>query len=73
MSVIVSQGISPYKISSGHTDSGDRVVSGGSMFVLSAGVANATTVQFRRLSDDQQRRIGKRFALVGRQRDNFRY
>jgi len=44
MSVIVSQGISPYKVSSGHTDSGDVVVSGGSMFVLSAGVASATTV-----------------------------
>jgi autotransporter passenger strand-loop-strand repeat protein len=44
MSVIVSQGNSPYKVSSGHTDSGDVVVSGGSMFVLSAGVASATTV-----------------------------
>ena len=44
MSVIVSPGISPYKVSSGHTDSGDVVVSGGSMFVLSAGVASATTV-----------------------------
>ena len=44
MSVIVSKGNSPYKVSSGHTDSGDVVVSGGSMFVLSAGVANATTV-----------------------------
>ena len=38
MSVIVSQGISPYKVSAGGTDSGDVVVSGGSMFVLSAGV-----------------------------------
>ena len=44
MSVIVSQGISPYKVSAGGTDSGDVVVSGGSMFVLSAGVASATTV-----------------------------
>jgi autotransporter passenger strand-loop-strand repeat protein len=44
MSVIVSQGISPYKVSSGGTDSGDVVVSGGSMFVLSAGVANGTIV-----------------------------
>jgi autotransporter passenger strand-loop-strand repeat protein len=44
MSVIVSQGISRRTRSSGHTDSGDVVVSGGSMFVLSAGVASATTV-----------------------------
>jgi autotransporter passenger strand-loop-strand repeat protein len=44
MSVIVSQGISPYKVSSGGTDSGGVVVSGGSMFVLSAGVANGTIV-----------------------------
>ena len=44
MSVIVSQGNSPYKVSSGGTDSGDHVVSGGSMFVLSGGVANVTTV-----------------------------
>jgi autotransporter passenger strand-loop-strand repeat protein len=44
MSVTVSQGISPYKVSSGQTDSSDVLVSGGSMFVLSAGVANATTV-----------------------------
>ena len=42
--VIVSKGNSPYKISSGHTDTGDFVVSGGSMFVLSGGVANSTTV-----------------------------
>ena len=44
MGVIVSKGNSPYKVSSGHTDSGDVVISGGSMFVLSAGVASATTV-----------------------------
>src|SRR6478609_672874 len=44
MSVIVSQGNSPYKVSAGGTDSNDVVVSGGSMFVLSGGVANLTTV-----------------------------
>jgi autotransporter passenger strand-loop-strand repeat protein len=42
--VIVSKGNSPYKVSSGRTDTGDTVVSGGSMFVLSGGVADATTV-----------------------------
>ena len=46
MSVIVSQGNSPYKVSSGLTDSGDVVISGGSMFVLSGGVASATIVSF---------------------------
>jgi autotransporter passenger strand-loop-strand repeat protein len=42
--VIVSQGNSPYKVSAGGTDSNDVVVSGGSMFVLSAGLAIGTTV-----------------------------
>ena len=41
---IVSKGNSPYKVSSGHTDTGDIVISGGSMFVLSGGVADSTTV-----------------------------
>jgi antigen 43 len=44
MSVTVSQGNSPYKVSAGQSDSSDFVVSGGSMFVLSGGVANVTTV-----------------------------
>jgi autotransporter passenger strand-loop-strand repeat protein/probable HAF family extracellular repeat protein len=44
VAVIVSKGNSPYKVSSGHTDTGDIVVSGGSMFVLSGGVADSTTV-----------------------------
>ena len=42
--VIVSKVNSPYKVSSGHTDTGDIVVSGGSMFVLSGGTADSTTV-----------------------------
>jgi VCBS repeat-containing protein/autotransporter passenger strand-loop-strand repeat protein len=42
--VIVSGGNSPYNVSSGGTDLDDVVVSGGSMFVLSAGVADFTTV-----------------------------
>ena len=42
--VIVSKGNSPYKVSSGHTDTGDIVISGGSMFVLSGGTADSTTV-----------------------------
>jgi hypothetical protein len=61
---VVSQANSPYKVSA--TDSGDVVVSGGWS-------RKRDNCQFRRLSDDQQRRIGKRFALVRRQRDNFRY
>ena len=44
MGVIVSAGNSPHNVSSGHTESGDIVVSGGSMFVLSGGKADTTTV-----------------------------
>jgi autotransporter passenger strand-loop-strand repeat protein len=35
---------SPFNVSAGHSDAGDVVLSGGSMFVLSGGVANTTTV-----------------------------
>lgn len=41
--VIVSHG-SSYKVSSGGSDNGDTVLSGGSMFVLSGGLADATAV-----------------------------
>ncbi len=44
MSVIVSAGNSPYKVSAGQTDTSDVVVSGGAMFVLSGGIADGTTV-----------------------------
>ena len=44
MSVIVSKGNSPYRVSSGTADTGDAVVSGGSMYVLSGGTAEVTTV-----------------------------
>ncbi len=44
MSVIVSSGNSPYDVPFGQTDTGDVVISGGSMFVLSGGVADTTTV-----------------------------
>ncbi len=44
MSVIVSAGNSPYRVSANQIDTGDVVVSGGSMFVLSGGVADGTTV-----------------------------
>jgi autotransporter passenger strand-loop-strand repeat protein len=44
MSVIVSKGNSPHNVSSGTPESGDVVVSGGSMFVLSGGTAFGTTV-----------------------------
>jgi VCBS repeat-containing protein/autotransporter passenger strand-loop-strand repeat protein len=43
-SVTVNKGNSPYNVSSGGTDAYDVVVSGGSMFVLSDGVADLTTV-----------------------------
>jgi autotransporter passenger strand-loop-strand repeat protein len=46
MGVIVSAGNSPHNVSSGHTESGDIVVSGGSMFVLSGGKADATIVSY---------------------------
>ncbi len=44
MSVTVSKGNSPYKVSSGHTETGDVVVSGGTMWVLSGGSADTTTI-----------------------------
>ncbi len=40
----ITRANSPYKVSSGVTDTGDLVLSGGSMYVLSGGVADATTV-----------------------------
>lgn len=43
MSLVVSKGNSPYRVSSGQADSGDVVVSGGSMYVLSGGTALTTT------------------------------
>src|SRR5262249_53269459 len=44
MGVNVSAGNSPYKVSSGQTDTNDFVISGGSMFILSGGSASITTV-----------------------------
>jgi autotransporter passenger strand-loop-strand repeat protein len=44
MGTTVGKGNSPYNVSSGHTDTNDVVVSGGSMFVLSGGTANTTAV-----------------------------
>jgi autotransporter passenger strand-loop-strand repeat protein len=44
MGVIVSAGNSPHNVLSGHAESGDTVVSGGTMFVLSGGTADATTI-----------------------------
>lgn len=44
MSETVSSGNSPYNVSSGQTDTGDLVVNGGSMVVLSGGVADTTSV-----------------------------
>jgi autotransporter passenger strand-loop-strand repeat protein len=41
---IVTKANSPYKVSSGQTDTGDVVSSGGTMFVLSGGTAFTTTV-----------------------------
>jgi autotransporter passenger strand-loop-strand repeat protein len=41
--VTVKAGNSPYNVSSGETDTSDLVVNGGSMFVLSGGVADTTT------------------------------
>ncbi len=44
MSLVVGKGNSPYRVSSGQADSGDVVVSGGSMYVLLGGTALTTTV-----------------------------
>ena len=43
MNVIVSHG-SSHSVGSGVTDNGDIVLSGGKLFVLAGGVADATTV-----------------------------
>ena len=44
MSETVSSGNSPYNVMSAQTDTGDLVVNGGSMLILSGGVADTTTV-----------------------------
>jgi autotransporter passenger strand-loop-strand repeat protein len=44
MAVIVTSGNSPYDVSSGQTDTGDIVSSGGSMYVLDGGTAIDATV-----------------------------
>ncbi len=60
MSVIVSAGNSPYKVSANQTDTGDVVVSGGSMFVLSGGAADFDDGEFWWPFDRKPWRNGQR-------------
>jgi hypothetical protein len=57
----VTKSNSPFNISSGVTSTGEVVVSGGSMFVLSGGDGRYDDGQFGGLPDRRQRRKGERY------------
>lgn len=71
MGVIVSAGNSPHNVLSGHAESGDTVVSGGTMFVLSGGTADATTISSGGILVVDKGGLGSGSVLAGGQENVF--